>query len=64
MKPGVLNCCFCFQNALNVTREHLQFLKFLPGVITLNPHRRGKEGIWERRRQRYRWGGMDIRKGR
>jgi hypothetical protein len=32
MKPNILNCGFCFQNALKLTYRHLQFLKSFRGL--------------------------------
>jgi hypothetical protein len=32
MKPGIVNCFFGFQNALKLTYEQLQCLKFFRGL--------------------------------
>ena len=60
MKPGVLNCCFCFQNALKLTYEHLQFLKFFRGLYPRTPVKGEGKGLGGGGKERE---GMEIREG-
>jgi hypothetical protein len=56
MEPGVLNCCFLFPKC---AKTHLR-----APANPRSPVKEGREGIWEGRRDRDWWGGMDMREGR
>jgi hypothetical protein len=60
MKADVLNSCFCFQNALKLTYEHLHSLKILRGLYSGPPLKAKGRDLGGKERED-RWGEMAIR---